>query len=211
MKIKIFFISFILFSFSKADKNYTSEIIFSGSEIHASGKAVEISGSIVTIKNSGSYLVTGSSTEGNIIISSDHVDLNLQNLDLTSNTNSPIIVKSKLENINIISLGNVQLQDLEVETNTTGECAVIKIKKMSNVTFSNEEDFKLIGKCKNVIKGGSQSNIIFNESNGEYIINAYKNGISSDNLVQFNGGKFIINTETGDAIKSSPDEEDTVS
>ena len=60
---------------------------------------------------------------------------------------------------------------------------------------------------KNVIKGGSLANIIFEESDGEYTINAYQNGISSDNLVQFKGGKFTITTETGDGIKSSPNEE----
>ena len=116
-----------------------------------------------------------------------------------------------MDNVKIISLGSVVLKNFENQTTTTGECAVIKIKKKSTVRFSNQKDFKLIGKCKNVIKGGSLANIIFEKSDGEYTINAYQNGIASDNLVQFNGGKFIITTETGDGIKSSPDETDTES
>ena len=211
MKEKFFFFLFLLISLSKAEKNYTAEIIFSNSEILVSGEGVEISGTKATIKISGSFYITGSSSEGNILINADLVDLNLKDLDLSSRTNSPIIVKSNLQKVTITSLGNVILQDLEDQNTTIGECAVIKIKKMSTVTFHNEKELKLIGKCKNVIKGGFKSNIIFNVSDGEYIINAYNNGISSDNLIQFNGGKFIINTENGDAIKSSPDVGDSES
>ena len=211
MKEKIFIFLFFLIIFSNALNDYSSTITFSDSGISSSGEGVTISGTTATITKAGSYLITGSSTEGNVIISLSSVDLNLENLDLTSSTTSPIIVNKNLDNVNIISLGNVVLQDLEDQTTTTGECAVIKIKKKATVTFSNKKDFKLTGKCKNVIKGGSLANIIFEKSDGEYIINAYQNGISSDNLVQFNGGKFTITTETGDGIKSSPDETDTES
>ena len=211
MKPKIFFFIILSISLSKSENNYNSIISFSNSEITSSGKGAEISGTTVTIKNSGSYLITGYSSEGNIILDIDKVNLYLQNLDLTSKINSPILVNNKLENIGIISLGNVTLNDLEEEENSTGECAVIKIKKKSKVIFTNEKDLKLVGKCKNVIKGGAQVNLTFDESNGEYIIDAYKNGISSDNLIEFNGGKFTINTQTGDAIKSSPDDDDSKS
>ena len=211
MNEKNFFFIFILMPFSIVLTNYTSTITFSSSGISSSGEGVTISGTTSTITNAGSYLVTGSSSEGNIVISVSSVNLYLQNLELSSSKTAPIIVNSKLDNVKIISLGGVVLQDLEEQATTTGECAVIKIKKNSKVTFSNQKDFKLIGKCKNVIKGGSLANIIFEDSDGEYTINAYENGISSDNLVQFNGGKFTITTETGDGIKSSPDETDTES
>ena len=191
MKGKIFFFLFLLIYFSNALNDYTSTITFTSSGPSSSGDGVTISGTTATITKAGSYLVTGSSSEGNVIISVGSVDLNLQNLELSSSTTSPIIVNKNLDSVKIISLGSVTLQDLEVETTTTGECAVIKIKKQSTVRFSNQKDFKLIGKCKNVIKGGSLANIIFEKSDGEYTINAYQNGIASDNLVQFNGGKFI--------------------
>ena len=211
MKEKIFFFLFLLISFSNALNDYASTITFTSSGPSSSGDGVTISGTTATITKAGSYLVTGSSSEGNVIISVGSVDLNLQNLELSSSTTSPIIVNKNLDSVKIISLGSVTLQDLEVETTTTGECAVIKIKKQSTVRFSNQKAFKLIGKCKNVIKGGSLANIIFEKSDGEYIIDAYQNAISSDNLLQFNGGKFTIITETGDGIKSSPDDTDTVS
>ena len=85
----------------------------------------------------------------------------------------------------------------------------IKVKKNSQITFSNQKDFTLNGNCKNVIKGGVKSSIIFDSSNGLYTVNAYQNGISSDDYLKFNGGKFVVTTKTGDAIKSSPENDDT--
>ena len=209
MKRKIFLGFLLSIAFCLEDNAYTSTITFSSNGIEIEGEGAIISGTNVTITKAGSYLVTGSSDEGNIIIDVSSVNLFLQNLELSSNKTSPIIVSSKLSDIKIISIENVILKDLEDSSTTSGECAVIKIKKKSKVSFKNEKDFKLIGNCKNVIKGGSQASIIFESSNGEYNINGYNNGIASDDSLTFNGGIFTITTQNGDAIKSSPDDTDT--
>ena len=209
MKRKIFLGFLLSIAFCLEDNAYTSTITFSSNGIEIEGEGAIISGTNVTITKAGSHLVTGSSDEGNIIIDVSSVNLFLQNLELSSSKTSPIIVSSKLSDIKIISIENVILKDLEDSSTTSGECAVIKIKKKSKVSFKNEKDFKLIGNCKNVIKGGSQASIIFESSNGEYNINGYNNGIASDDSLTFNGGIFTITTQNGDAIKSSPDDTDT--
>ena len=190
------------------ENKYSSTITFSNSEITSSGDGVDIKETNATITKAGSFLVTGASNEGNIIIDSDSVNLYLENLELSSSKTSPIIVNSKLNDVKIISIKNVILKDLENSLTTTGECATIKIKKKTNVTFENQNDFKLTGECKNVIKGGAQATIIFASSNGEYTITANKTAIASDGLLIFNGGKFNITTKTGDAIKSDPEDTD---
>ena len=211
MKVTNLIIMSVLLILSKQEISYTSTITFSNNEATSSGEGVEISGTNVTIKKGGFYLATGTSTEGTITISVESVKLYLQNLNLTSSLTSPIIVDKKLTGIKIISIENVVLNDLEDPTTTIGECAVIKVKKNSQITFSNQKDFTLNGNCKNVIKGGVKSSIIFDSSNGLYTVNAYQNGISSDDYLKFNGGKFVVITKTGDAIKSSPDDTDTES
>ena len=208
MTSKIFLILFMSLTFCIEDNLYTSTISFSTNGITSSGEGVEISDMTATIKKAGSYLITGKSEEGNIITSVDNVKLYLKNLELSSKKTSPIIVNSKLNDIKIISIENVILNDNEDSSTTTGECATIKIKKKSKVIFQNRKDFKLNGECKNVIKGGAQASIIFGSSNGEYTINANKTAIASDGLLKFNGGKFILTTKTGDAIKSSPENDD---
>ena len=189
--------------------SYSSTITFSTSGISLSGDGVEVNESNATITKAGSYLVTGTSTEGNIIISVGSVNLYLENLELTSSKNSPIIVNSKLSDVKIIAIQSVVLTDLEDSTKTTGECATIKIKKKSTVTIENQKDFKLIGKCKNIIKGGAQASITFDSSSGEYTFDANKTAIASDGLLTFKGGIFKVTTETGDAIKSDPEDTDT--
>ena len=197
----------ITFCFSKI--SYTATLTFSNDKLDLQGKGIEVLGTNATITNSGSYLVTGKCNEGSIKIKVSSVNLYLENLELSSSLTAPIIVNSNLEKIKIISVKNVILNDLESSDTTLGECAVIKIKKNSKVSFQNENDFNLKGNCKNVIKGGKQTSITFNSSNGNYIIEAYQNGISSDGLLTFNYGKFNITTKKGDGIKSSPEKDDT--
>jgi hypothetical protein len=141
MKVTNLIIMSVLLILSKQEISYTSIITFSNNEATSSGEGVEISGTNVTIKKGGSYLATGTSTEGTITISVESVKLYLQNLNLTSSLTSPIIVDKKLTGIKIISIENVVLNDLEDPTTTIGECAVIKVKKNSQITFSNQKDF----------------------------------------------------------------------
>ena len=209
MKYTIVLFILISLTFCIEDNSYTSTITFSTNGITSSGEGVEISDTTATINKAGSYLVTGKSEEGNIVISVESINLYLENLELSSKKTSPIIVNSKLNDIKIISIKNVILNDNEDSSTTTGECATIKIKKKSKVTFQNKNDFKLNGECKNIIKGGAQATIIFDSSNGEYTIVGNKTAIASDGLLKFNGGKFNITTKTGDAIKSSPEDDDT--
>ena len=191
---------------------YNSIIYFSNEKINITGEgsAKENKGS-VKILEPGSYLLTGASNEGNVIIDSSSVYLYLENLVLSSNGTSPIIIENKKNDVKIIAIQNVTLNDLEDPDTTTGECATIKIKKRSQVTFENQKDFKLTGKCKNVIKGGQNVSIIFESSDGEYIIEAYKNAISSDGLIKFKGGIFNITSESEDGIASIPEKDDIYS
>ena len=47
---------------------------------------------VITINKPGSYFITGTSNEGNIIIDKSSVYLYLENLELSSSKNSPILV-----------------------------------------------------------------------------------------------------------------------
>ena len=193
------------------DSSSIKYIFFSKENIKIPDGKITISGETVILEEPGIYLITGESDEGNIVIKSSSVKLYLQNLKLSSKITAPIIITSNLKDVKTIVLQNTTLKDLENPDTTEGECAVVKIKKNSIVSFENYDKFTLYGECKNIIRGGSQVSITFDKSIGEYIINAYKAAISSDGLLEFNGGKFTIISDFGDAIKSSPEEYDTES
>ena len=186
-------------------------ITFSNEGVSVSGDGASVSGSTVTIEKAGTYLAQGESNEGNVVIKSSSVVLYLQHLELSSKTTAPLIINSNLNEIKIINIQNTTLNDLEDSTTTQGECAAVKIKKKSVVSFENQGLFTLNGNCKNIIKGGEQVSLIFENSNGEYIINANKTAISSDGSLEFNLGKYTIISKYGDAIKSSPEDTDTSS
>ena len=67
-------------------------------------KGATVSGTTVVIEKPGIYLAQGKSEEANIVIKSSSVSLYLQNLDLTSKTTAPIIVRSGLDNIKLVTL-----------------------------------------------------------------------------------------------------------
>lgn len=210
MKIQILLLLLISVSFGK-NSNAIVYITFSKEGIDVSGDGASVSGTSVTIEKTGTYLVQGESEEGNIIVKASSVTLYTQHLDLSSKTTAPITINSKLEGIKIINIQNTTLKDYEEEATTSGECAVIKIKKKSVVTFENQGVFTLYGECKNIIKGGAEASLIFSNSNGEYKITANKAAIASDGYIEFNLGKYTIVSKNGDAIKSNPEDTDTES
>ena len=166
------------------ERPITSHIVFSNGDIKISEEGSIIKNdTAVLIQNPGVFLVSGESEEGNIIVKSDSVTLYLQNLYLSSKKNSPIIVTKNLKDIKIANIENTTLNDLENKKTTTGECAVIKIGKNSVVYIGNNDVFTLNGECRDVIKGGEQTSIIFEKTSGEYIINSKKTAIESDGLL----------------------------
>ena len=211
MKIQIL-LNILLLSIAFCLKsNAIVYITFSNEGVSVSGDGASVSGATVTIEKAGTYLAQGESNEGNVVIKASSVVLYLQHLELSSKTTAPLIINSNLNEIKIINIQNTTLNDLEDSTTTQGECAAVKIKKKSVVSFENQGLFTLNGNCKNIIKGGEQVSLIFENSNGEYIINANKTAISSDGSLEFNLGKYTIISKYGDAIKSSPEDTDTSS
>ena len=211
MKIQILLNIFLLSIAFCLKSNAIVYITFSNEGVSVSGDGASVSGSTVTIEKAGTYLAQGESNEGNVVIKASSVVLYLQHLELSSKTTAPLIINSNLNEIKIINIQNTTLNDLEDSTTTQGECAAVKIKKKSVVSFENQGLFTLNGNCKNIIKGGEQVSLIFENSNGEYIINANKTAISSDGSLEFNLGKYTIISKYGDAIKSSPEDTDTSS
>ena len=208
-RIYIFFV-YLLFSILCFESNAIVYITFSEDGITVTGEGAVVSGTSVSIEKSGTYFLQGYSTEGNAIVKSSDAVLYLQHLDLSSKITAPLIIENKL-NVKIINIQNSTLNDLEDASTTTGECSVIKIKKKSSVSFENQGLFTLNGNCKNIIKGGEEVSIIFENSNGEYKITANKTAISSDGYLEFNLGTYTIISKYGDAIKSSPEDSDTAS
>ena len=186
----------------------------SGIEETTSGSGYKISGTTLTINAAGTYTVTGSCSEGSVVIAKDlsGVKLILEDLTLGSSTTAPVVVK-KNSTVTIDVEGTTTLTDAEdastEETNTDFEGAAIKVKSGSTLYIAGAGTLNIeAASCKNGIKGGAEAEIGIYGSTIH--VNAANNGIASDGTVTINGGTVDV-TSANDGIKSEPDADDTAS
>ena len=79
------------------DENSAVKITLNGSSADVSGSGVSISGSTVTITAAGTYIISGSLSDGQIVVAasdSDKVQLVLNNAEINCSTSAAIYVKS---------------------------------------------------------------------------------------------------------------------
>ena len=177
----------------------------------SAGSGYSISGTTLTITAAGTYRVTGSCSEGNIVVGKGLKDVTLifDNLTLSSSTTAPVVMKGssatllKLEGASTIT----DNEDASTEaTNSDFEGAAIKFKSTSSLTIFGDGSLKAVGNAKNGIKGGAEATLTINS--GTITASAANNAIASDGSVTINGGTFNV-TADNDGIKSEPDEGDT--
>ncbi len=195
----------------------------------SSGSGYTIDGTTLTITTAGTYRISGSCSEGAVIVSKglSNVTLILDNLTLASSTTAPIVVK-KTATANIHLVGTSTLTDNENPANETStdvtvseafEGAAVKVKSGSVVTFCGDGNLNVVANAKNGIKGGATASLIFNQSgtvnvsgNAKYYGTttsgaAVNNGIACDGSIVFNQGTYIVKA-ANDGIKSTPDATD---
>ena len=156
--------------------------------------------SLVTIKSSGTYVVTGSSSDGNITVKkgTTGVVLVLDDLDLTSTTGATVSVNKEAE-VKIIISGTVTLTDNENpdDENSTDEAvadafdgAALKAKANSQVYVTGDGTLVIHGNAKNGIKAGDDSSLIFDGVTVN--IDAVNDGINGNYDVSLLSGSFTI-------------------
>ena len=192
----------------------------------SAGSGYTIEGTTLTITAAGTYRITGSCSEGSIVVGKglSGVTLILDDLTLASSATAPIVVK-KSATVNIHLEGTSTLTDNEDPANETSsdtdvadafEGAAIKVKSGSVVTFCGSGSLQLVANAKNGIKGGATASLIFNQSgtidisgNAKYYGAtttgaAVNNGIACDGSIVINQGTYVIKA-ANDGIKSAPD------
>ena len=180
----------------------------------SAGSGYTIDGTTLTITTAGTYRISGSCSEGAVIVGKglSSVTLVLDNLTLASSTTAPIVVK-KSATANIHLVGTSTLTDNEDPANETStdttiaeafEGAAIKVKSGSTVTFCGDGDLNVVANAKNGIKGGATASLIFNQSGTINVSGnakvygattagaAVNNGIACDGSLIFNQGTYVI-------------------
>ncbi len=144
-----------------------TEFTFSNSGITAEDGTYtdyKISGTDLTIQSSGTYLVSGSCTDGSIKIKKGTTDVTLvlDGLTLTSTDTAPITCNKSTEVTIVAASGttntltdSTQNNDDNYPDNEDAENAVIKCKDGSDVTIRGSGTLNINAKGKNGIKSGT--------------------------------------------------------
>ena len=200
-----------------ADNTFT--FYDSGITTSSTGDNYSIDGTVLTITAAGTYEITGSCSEGQIVVKKGvtNVTLILNGLSLSCSTSAPIVIK-KESSVTIDIEGTNTLTDSENPDNEDSadadiadafEGAAIKVKSNSSLTLTGSGTLNVnASACKNGIKGAESATITI--ENGTYNVNAASNGIASDGSLILNGGTINV-TAVNDGLKAKPDEDDTTS
>lgn len=192
--------------YSEAEASF---ITFSDTEATVKGLegGCSVAGTAVTIGEAGIYVFSGRCADGSITVKkgTTGVKLVLNGLDLTSASavSGPILCKAGTETEIVAEAGTVN--SLTDSAANTEEKAAVKVNKQSSLALSGTGTLNVVGKCKNGIKGGAETDITVQEQ--KLHIKSADNGLASDNTVTVKSGTLTIEAG-GDGIKSSPDRVD---
>ena len=207
-------------AFADTEDSDVTVLTFSDSQITETvpGSGYKISKTELTIKETGTYRITGSCSEGSIVVAKgvEDVTLILDDLTLSASSTAPLVIK-KNSTVTIILEGENTLSDNEdpadedsedADTADAYEGAAIKVKSGSSLVMTGSGTLNISGNAKNGIKGASETSLVI--GGGTYNVTAANNGIAFDGSIEISAG--TINVASGnDGIKAVPDEDDTAS
>lgn len=190
------------------DESKCDKIALSDTGAASDSKGVVIDGSTVTISKEGDYILSGTLSDGMIIVDvdkSEKVQIVLNGVNLNSDTSAAIYVK-KADKV------FVTLADGTVNTlSNGGSFSAIDDNNIDAVIFS-KDDLTLNGTGSLAITSPAGHGVVSKDAlvitNGSYDITALSHGLSGKESVAIADGNF--NIEAGkDAIHAANDDDDT--
>ena len=170
-----------------------------GSVVDGSGAVADNTNNIITITQAGVYTISGTLSDGQIIINSDNdVEIILNGVDITSSKGSPFYALN----------GDMDLKLQKGTTNTLTDVAVYTDVDAED----GEPDACLFSKDRITIKGAGELVVNGNASdgiaskdelkikNGKVTVNAVDNGIRAKDYISISGGTINV-TSGGNGIK----------
>lgn len=199
-------------AFADMDK-YTVTLSNSGCSSDAPETAVQINDSLVTITDAGVYTLTGTLSNGRIIVNAaddDHVQLILSGVDISSSSGSPVHVENAKKVV--VTLANGTLNTLtdttpytEASTVSTDTDTTAEENDDTPAGIFSRDDLTLTGSGTLTVDGdnnGIVSKDKLKVTDGTYVIDAGKNGMRGKDCLAIWDGDFTITTGN-DAMKSN--------
>ncbi len=199
-------------STSDAESVVTIVLADTGISISPEGSGASASGAILTISQPGTYLISGSLTNGQIIVDSDDdgtIYLQLDGISIINQSGSPFFISSADEvSIELMSGSSNYLQDTDEDNYTFEEGedepdAALFSKE--DLTINGSGSMTVVGNFNEAIKSKDGLTISAVTLN----VTSVDDGIQGKDYLTINGADITINA-AGDGLKSSNDDDETV-
>lgn len=195
-----------------ASSSYTTAnatlVTLTDSSATAKGKytGYEIDGTDVSITAAGTYVFSGDCDDGSITVKKGvtGVTIVLNGLTLTNDDSAAITLNKTAEASLIAAAGTTNT--VADTAGSNDENAAVKVKSGAALAIGGTGTLTVDGNAKNGIKGAADAVITVAEV--KLNINAANDGLSCDDELNITGGTLHI-TAGGDAVKASPDTDDT--
>lgn len=186
------------------DESEAISITLNGTSASCDSSTVTIDGNTITITDEGIYVLSGTLTDGMIIVDAedtDKVQLVLNGVDITSSTSAAIYVRQAKKVFVTLPEGT------ENKLANGGSYVAIDDNNIDAVIFS-KEDLTLNGTGSLTITAPVGHGVVTKDNlvvtGGTYTINAEKHGLSGKDSISISDGTFII-TCGEDAIHGDND------
>ncbi len=182
-------------------------ITFTDNEASTDADNVKTDGTAVTISESGTYILTGSCSDGSVKVKkgTTGVTLILSDLNLSNSTTAPIVIGKSSEvtieaaegTSNTLS-DTEQNNDTEYTDNQDAENAVIKCKDGSSVTLCGSGTLTINANGKNGIKSGATDTETSKEASltikdlALNITASVNDAVNAENLLNIESGTLTI-------------------
>lgn len=165
---------------------------------------VEIKSNVITIKSGGDYTLTGTLSDGQVVIDTgDYVGLTFDTVDITNDYGSAIYVED--------ADGGVVITLADGTTNTLSDGSTHTDEEITGVLYS-KDNLTLQGTGTLIVNANYKDGIVSKDSltieDGIYIINSAGDAIYGKDSLLVNSGDFTIITGEGSA--EAPIQEETM-
>lgn len=194
--------------YTQWSKEQVSTISLEKDSIKYTGEGAVVNGSTITIKSAGTYLVSGTLKDGQIIIEAnkeDTVRLILNGTEVNSSKSSPLYVKSAKKVI-------LSLEKDTTNTFVDGSNYVLEDQSSDepNSTIYSKDDLSINGTGTLIVKGNYNNALTSKDDlkivEGNINITSVDDGIMGRDLVAIKEGNINIEAK-GDGIKATNDTE----
>ncbi len=192
------------------DSNAETQIVLSGDAIEVTGGGAEVNGRSATITAAGTYRLTGSLTDGQIIVDTEDeetVHLVFDGINISNESTAPIYIANAEETV-------IMLAEDSENFVTDGATYVFTDPEEDepNATVFSKDDLTIFGEGSLTVEAQYNDGIASKDgliiTSGTINVNAVDDGIRGKDYLIIKNGNITVNAQ-GDGLKSDEDEDTT--